>query len=168
MYQELLKQAEHLAKLDKKRPGQANLRRAVSGAYYAMFHFTAAQIADQMVGITADTKLRNMVVRSLTHTEMSKAAKAFDGGTLPLVVKDCLGTASVPIPLARFARTFHELQEERHRADYDRSAIFRRPVVITLIAKATTAIEEWGKIKNDRATQCFLVFALMGKQLQQR
>jgi hypothetical protein len=34
----LLEQAEHLAKRERNRPRQASLRRAVSTAYYALFH----------------------------------------------------------------------------------------------------------------------------------
>jgi uncharacterized protein (UPF0332 family) len=34
----LLEQAQHLANREKKRPRQASLRRAVSTAYYALFH----------------------------------------------------------------------------------------------------------------------------------
>jgi len=35
---DLLEQAKHLAIREKKRPRQASLRRAVSTAYYALFH----------------------------------------------------------------------------------------------------------------------------------
>ena len=35
---DLLEQAKHLANREKKRPRQASLRRAVSTAYYALFH----------------------------------------------------------------------------------------------------------------------------------
>jgi hypothetical protein len=37
VYKDLLEQAVRLAKLDAKRPKQANLRRAISSAYYALF-----------------------------------------------------------------------------------------------------------------------------------
>ena len=39
MHEDLFSQAETLAKLDAKKPKQANLRRAVSSAYYAVFHY---------------------------------------------------------------------------------------------------------------------------------
>ena len=35
---DLLEQAWHLAKREKRKPRQASLRRAVSTAYYALFH----------------------------------------------------------------------------------------------------------------------------------
>ena len=40
--EDLLEQAVHLATLDARRPKQANLRRAVSTAYYALFHLLTA------------------------------------------------------------------------------------------------------------------------------
>ena len=39
MHEDLFSQAETLAKLDVKKPKQANLRRAVSSTYYGVFHF---------------------------------------------------------------------------------------------------------------------------------
>ena len=39
MYPDLIEQAEHLVYLDPGKPKQANLRRAVSAAYYALFHY---------------------------------------------------------------------------------------------------------------------------------
>jgi uncharacterized protein (UPF0332 family) len=36
--EDLLEQARHLAKREPKRPKQASLRRAVSAAYYSLFH----------------------------------------------------------------------------------------------------------------------------------
>lgn len=39
LYEDLFSQSEQLARLDPKKPKQANLRRAVSAAYYATFHF---------------------------------------------------------------------------------------------------------------------------------
>jgi hypothetical protein len=43
LHANLLQQAEHLAQLDPTRPTQANLRRAVSSAYYALFHLLASE-----------------------------------------------------------------------------------------------------------------------------
>ncbi len=40
--QDLLEQARHLANREPKRPKQASLRRAVSRAYYALFHLLTA------------------------------------------------------------------------------------------------------------------------------
>jgi hypothetical protein len=39
MHEHLFAQAELLAQVDRKKPRQVNLRRAVSATYYAVFHF---------------------------------------------------------------------------------------------------------------------------------
>ncbi len=41
LHADLLDQAEQLAHLDPRRRKQANLRRAISSAYYALFHLLA-------------------------------------------------------------------------------------------------------------------------------
>jgi len=41
----LLEQAHHLAKRERNRPRQASLRRAVSTAYYALFHLLISEAA---------------------------------------------------------------------------------------------------------------------------
>lgn len=53
-HDDLLRQAERLAKLDPKRPRQANLRRAVSSAYYALFHFLVDQSCRAAIGTQHD------------------------------------------------------------------------------------------------------------------
>ena len=49
---DLLLQAKHLQQLDKLKPKQANLRRAVSSAYYSLFHLLIDE-ATQHHGIYA-------------------------------------------------------------------------------------------------------------------
>ncbi|MBS1874595.1 MAG: hypothetical protein JSU00_15375 [Acidobacteria bacterium] len=41
--EDLLEQADHLARWDWKHPKQASLRRAVSTAYYAVFHMLVSE-----------------------------------------------------------------------------------------------------------------------------
>jgi hypothetical protein len=41
--EDLLEQAKHLANRERGKPRQASLRRAVSTAYYALFHFLIAE-----------------------------------------------------------------------------------------------------------------------------
>ena len=44
MHEDLFQQAAELATIDAKKPKQANLRRAVSAAYYAVFHYCGVRI----------------------------------------------------------------------------------------------------------------------------
>jgi hypothetical protein len=50
LHMDLLQQARRLARLDPNRPRQANLRRAVSAAYYALFHYLIDQACRNAVG----------------------------------------------------------------------------------------------------------------------
>ena len=50
MHEDLFSQAEKLAKLDVKKPKQANLRRAVSSAYYAVFHYLVHEACSVQIG----------------------------------------------------------------------------------------------------------------------
>ena len=50
MHEDLLKQAARLATLDVKKPKQANLRRAISSAYYAVFHLLVDEACRVQIG----------------------------------------------------------------------------------------------------------------------
>ena len=69
LHGDLLEQAVHLAQVDTRRPKQANLRRAVSSAYYALFHLLAAEASSLYV---KDAGLASRINRTLNHAEMKK------------------------------------------------------------------------------------------------
>ena len=62
----LLEQARLLANLDKKRPRQASLRRAVSTAYYALFHL----LTDAAVRNWKKARQRALLARAFEHRGM--------------------------------------------------------------------------------------------------
>ena len=72
---DLLDQAEFLLSRDERRPKQANLRRAVSAAYYALFHQLAADTTFNHLS-SRPRLLQEYARRSLGHHEMKAAAKA--------------------------------------------------------------------------------------------
>jgi hypothetical protein len=66
---DLIVTARRLARANPNRPRQADLRRAVSTAYYAVFHALARQCADRFVG-TGHNRSRpawQQVYRALDH-----------------------------------------------------------------------------------------------------
>jgi hypothetical protein len=69
---DLLEQARHLANREPKRPKQASLRRAVSTAYYALFHLLSMETAKNWRRPTE----RFTVARMLDHTPMVKVCAA--------------------------------------------------------------------------------------------
>lgn len=132
----LIDQAKHLAERSSGKPRQADLRRAVSAAYYAVFHALCRTCADMMVGVG---RLRNHptwahVYRSVQHGE----AKTRCSNLAPLA--KLLEPAPLDRNIRRFAGAFASLQEQRHRADYDPHASFTRSEVLTFVASANEAV----------------------------
>jgi uncharacterized protein (UPF0332 family) len=64
--QDLLDQAYHLANLESGDPKQASLRRAVSTAYYALFHL----LVDEAVGNWGVSRHRSILARTFDHGKM--------------------------------------------------------------------------------------------------
>ena len=92
------------------RPPEANLRRAISTAYYALFHCLAENCADMMVGGSGARRSRDawrQVYRSLEH------------GTARRRCGDWRAMQNYPAVVTNFATDFVEMQDLRHTADYD-------------------------------------------------
>src|SRR5690349_18417904 len=79
LHHDLLEQAGHLAKRERRRPRQASLRRAASSAYYALFHLLASEAAARVAGAQPPL-LRTQVRRAFTHNDMQDVARQFAGG----------------------------------------------------------------------------------------
>lgn len=126
---DLIAQSVRLANASPKKPRDVDLRRAVSGAYYALFHEVAGTGADLLVGTAGanrSTKAWRQVFRALNHGEARSRCQ-----TLP---------AGFGQELRSMADSFVELQELRHAADYDPHAEFVRKDVQSHILQAADAI----------------------------
>ena len=112
------------------RPRQMMLRRALSTAYYAMFHALCESNADVLVGVApsgADAQLWVDTFRALQHNAAkNRLAQYVNIGQDPT--------------LTFFARTFSEMQEQRIIADYEPSVMFTRSEVIRLINRVESEI----------------------------
>lgn len=84
IHDDLLEQASHLATRDRKgKPKQANLRRSVSSAYYALFHLLVGEAAARLLAPKGLAGLRVGLARQFTHECMKTASRAVaSGGTL--------------------------------------------------------------------------------------
>ena len=127
LHDELLEQARHLANRERRRPKQASLRRAVSAAYYALFHALSAEVARPY-----RLRVRPSARRLLDHGKAKQAAAK--------VGKNGLGTlsGSPPCPgsLRQVADDFVVLQKDRHDADYNLGRTFNRAAVHFSIDRA--------------------------------
>ena len=128
---DLLAAARTLAKANPGRPRQAYLRRAVSTAYFALFHALAQDCADQLVGrgSSRSTTAWVQAYRALEHGFAKNACKGAEK----------LGFSS---ELVHCANEFIELQQARHDADYDPQATFLRAEVLDLVNRAQVSIEK--------------------------
>ena len=175
MHRDLIEQARLLAIHDiKGKPKQANLRRAVSAAYYALFHFFVDEACRAIVGTQHSQQgYRNSLARAFVHTTMKGACSSFAGSQLPTPVLKALprnsdGTYEVPKPIQSIAATFRELQQKRYLADYDLSERFKRSEVLTLIQQVEEDIEDFTRLPSSNDRQFFLVGLLAWKELCNR
>lgn len=126
MVDDLLEIASSLAARERGRPKQASLKRAVSTAYYALFHELADLCSRELVGAPQQANWANyrQVYRALDHRN---ARRVLD----PQKSED---------DVLAIALAFSTLQRERHTADYDPEFTLSRPDAIELIGQATRAI----------------------------
>lgn len=167
--EDLLVQARHLAQHDRRRPKQANLRRAVSSGYYALFHYLIERVTTRLIGGGARRRgLRHLLARGFDHSEMRAACTSFKGGTLPKGVTAAVGTLSLPPELRDLATVFLDLQDLRHTADYDLSRGFSREDVLALLDVLEEAIAAFDALPDDPVKDLFLVSLLTWKRLSGR
>ena len=108
-------------------PRQADLRRALSSAYYALFHFLLTEAADEFVGVSRrGDKQYALAYRSVDHRTLRDVSVEVLKSTpsskyRPYVPADGLG-----LVVADVASGAIELQQSRISADYDPDARFAR------------------------------------------
>ncbi len=154
---DLLEQADHLASRERRKPKQASLRRAVSSAYYALFHLLVEDAASSLV---SGDDLRRLVARAFEHSEMKKAAAPFKSGNLPSNLATIAGNV-VPSDLKVVAAAFVDLQDARHSADYDLASQFSRLEVQAHIQQARNAVAAWRRIRGQQIARVFLAALLL-------
>lgn len=166
LHLQLLEQAEHLARRERKRPRQASLRRATSTAYYSLFHFLVDEACRLVFGRTSDRRrLRGALSRAFQHGHMKNASRAFGSGVLPDVLD---WPTPVPRDLRRVANAFVTLQEERHDADYNISRSFTRAEALNQLRLVEQCLALWPAIQNDDCTRLYLVSLLAWGTLRGR
>lgn len=162
LHDDLLEQAGRLVRDKDPRLEQANLRRAVSSAYYALFHLLTSSASSLFA---ADAKLRAMIGRSFNHGEMKWVSKRIaDEDRWPVSVRPKTPSRATDPDLKAIAKAFVELQEGRHTADYDLTEDFKRSKALELVDLARKAFETWERIKNTDDARLYLACFLLYKQ----
>jgi len=159
---DLLEQARHLANRERKNPREASLRRAVSTAYYALFHLLVSEAtlnwkrADQ----------RDALARVFEHGKMKSACqKKVNDLNAYFKTKPAAGRELTNAEhLHTVSETFIEAQQKRHAADYDNSRVWTRTAVMAQIESVANAFQSWRAIRNEQAAQAYLVSLFGGKE----
>lgn len=170
VYRDLLDLAVRLARLDARRPRQANLRRAVSSAYYALFHMLVAEACRARIGAHhSQAPFRQVLGRAFTHGVLKDACKSLGGGTLKKsVARGLPATFAIPAEVRDLAQTFVEIQETRHVADYDLTQRFRRSDVLYLIRVVEDQIRAFAALSASDEKRFFLACLWAWKELANR
>lgn len=157
LHEDLRQQARHLATIDPRRPKQANLRRALSTAYYALFHLLVDEATRRALGQAIGVRdHRAVLARGFEHTRMAEVSKSFAGGALPAVVAAGTAGQAVPDALRRVAEAFVAQQNRRHAADYDPLVTFQRPEVLAALDQVDRAFDDWRRVRKHPLARLYL------------
>jgi hypothetical protein len=132
-------------------PRQVDLRRAISGAYYGLFHFIMTEMADEFIGRTRRGSARyTMVYRSLDHRPLKSLCQDLQKTTPPAKYSECLPPSGMGDNIAAFAAAVVDLQEKRHSADYDPGSRFKMSDAQIAVRTARRAIDRFKRASAER------------------
>jgi len=151
--EQLMAQAEFLIRNSDS--NEANVRRSVSSAYYALFHLL---IRDAILN-WKHSEHRSRLARTFEHKRMKDASTALlkEIGK----IRNPEGEDSDPEQVFRFrlstvAQAFVDLQQARQRADYDIEAPFQPLDAAVDVAQARLAFLTWAEVKDEPMAQRYL------------
>jgi hypothetical protein len=122
-------------------PRQADLRRAISTAYYGVFHAIVTEAADDFAGRTQrHTPRYPLVYRSVDHASLRKLCEDIIKTTLPSKYSKYEPAGGFGPDLIALSTAVVELQEKRHSADYDPLFRVRTADAMLAVSTARTAL----------------------------
>ena len=134
------------------RPRQAELRRAVSAAYYALFHTLVLCGANLLAGSTRANRSQQAWRQTYRALEHGHAKNQFNRNVID----------RFPREIRNFGEIFVEMQRRRHDADYDPVERFSRSEVQILIdvTERTITLFESTAVADRRAFAIYALFKL--------
>ena len=158
---DLLELAQHLANLEPASPRQASLRRAVSTAYYALFHLLISEATLNWSRVD----LRSALGRVFEHGNMKSASEKLVSDFNTELKKNPPPSPELTISkhLHTVADTFIQAQQKRNDADYDTSKEWTQTDVLTQIGAVAVAFNSWNAIREEPVAQVYLV-SLLGRR----
>ncbi|HVL72613.1 MAG TPA: hypothetical protein VM434_12125 [Beijerinckiaceae bacterium] len=156
----LFDQADRLVAAPTGPARQVDLRRAVSSAYYGVFHALAAAAADEYVGATKRSEPRyGLAYRSIDHRVVTEVCvEATKAAPSPRYAR-YVPAEGFGSELQRFAAAVIELQGKRYAADYDPGIVLERADAALTITAGRAAVRRLSAAPAD-ARQAFLALLL--------
>ena len=155
--QDLLRIAEGLARgalgSGRGRPRQAELRRAISAAYYALFHTLALCGASTLVGAARANR---------SQAEWIQVYRALEHGYARNQCNNRAAMSRFSPAIQNFGDMFSEMQFQRQSADYDPNASFTRSEAVQFVDAAARVIADFENADagERRAFAVFVLFRL--------
>jgi hypothetical protein len=152
-------------------PRPAALRRAVSAAYYTVFHELVRAAVRRSVGDHPVHHIdRHVAYRWYTHSDLRVVSKwvlaAAGRGKLPEQASSLL--ASPPPDLVILANRVGQLQKARITADYEYAEDVTIEDVRASVDKARSALDSLARLAGDRVAENYLTLLLGGPRLPAR
>lgn len=142
------------------RPRTIWLRRAVSAAYYAVFHAISLE-AVLMLAPDSSREDRFRLSRSVNHGDLVKVCGWIRGQGSPEHAQPIVDRLRQDSDMRQLAEIISGLQEQRHRADYDHLASFPKATALHLTAQAARAFEILNARRGSLELQEFFALILL-------
>ncbi|MBX9843678.1 MAG: hypothetical protein K2Z80_17905 [Xanthobacteraceae bacterium] len=132
-------------------PRQADLRRAISSAYYAIFHAVVTEAADDFAGKTQrHTPRYALLYRSIDHRTLRNLSEDVAKSNLPTRYGKYEPAGGFGPDMKALATAVVDLQERRHAADYDPLFRVQMSDAILAVATARTALTRFRSANRAR------------------
>jgi hypothetical protein len=136
---------------------QLTLRRAVSAAYYAVFHFLVFEATAHW----DNSGLRTTLGRAYDHGLMkSTSNRILDGREFPYTNED----PQIVKDLRELAQGFSQLQEDRHFADYNLTKPLDPVDALRQVKAAEKIFQTLPAIRTEQIVQEYLTLLLVKKR----
>ena len=131
-------------------PRQVDLRRAISAAYYGLFHFCLTAAADEFVGANQRATSRYaLVYRSIDHWTLKELCSEVRKQSPSAKRAPFFPSGGFGANVQAFAEAAIELQEKRNRADYDPLPRFRTSDAKLARSTARVAVHRFQGASDD-------------------
>lgn len=131
-------------------PRQVDLRRAISGAYYGLFHSALTAAADEFVGANQRATARYaLVYRSIDHKTLRAVCAEAKRQPPSAKYAPYLPDKGFDAHIEAFSTAAADLQEKRLMADFDPQPRFRTSDAKLAIGTARSAVRRFGQASQE-------------------